>query len=302
MYGACPAALAAGPQAEDYYQFSFPPRDIAAQIVFNVIYKDLKGQTRTREDRVLARGNFYLPKAAPLTIYFKPPAQNCMDSVEKLKVCHVKQIDMHNMDFDDNHVMHLKDFKELTYLNLYGTLVSDKILPLVGKFSQLNLLKLSRSEVTGTTFAELCHLKKLKSLFCANTALKKGTVAALKPLCPQLYRLDIARTTLSKEDVAVVQYLTNAEVLDISHNTAIDDSCTKYLTGLKKLKTLYIEDTQITDKSLPTLLKLPALDRIFVRTAEFWRSTGKPINTGRVRVLDISDHSDAPLETFSPLH
>lgn len=100
---------------------------------------------------------------------------------------------------------------------------------------QLVWLKLSDTEVTDATLAQVAKLKNLQKLHLAQT---KVTDAGLKQL----------------------KGLTNLEYLNL-YGTAISDAGLAELTGLKNLKTVYLWQTKTTGTGLATLKKaMPNLE------------------------------------------
>ena len=69
---------------------------------------------------------------------------------------------------------------------------------------------------------------------------------------------------------------------------------------MQKLGFLAINDTGITDKSVPLLAKLPCLTEVIVRGKEFWK-TGKPrAQVGHVKFIDVASRNSAPTDIFEP--
>src|SRR5208337_3210848 len=162
---------------------------------------------------------------------------------EDLKKCHVIAIDASSLDFDDTHMQSIKDFKELEELDLKDTLITDKSLPIVGSFHNLKSLMLTRSNVTGEGLKYLEDLKKLKTLYINYLHLKKGTIAQLAPILPQLSVVNFGSIGLSKDEAKNLALLSDVGNLDLSCNSQIDDDCVKFLAPLKRLGILSIQDT-----------------------------------------------------------
>jgi len=156
--------------------------------------------------------------------------------------------------------------------------------------------------VVGTGFASLNQLKRLHHLYLGALSLTPGSVAKLKPILPNLYELSLGRTALAKEECANFVYLTSVRHLDISFNRKIDNHSITYLSQLKNLQHLAINDTGITDKVLPVLLKMPKLNTVTVRPKEFWCNGKSRNQVKHLRFVDVAANSDIPSEALNPLH
>src|SRR5208282_1865968 len=111
------------------------------------------------------------------------------------------------LDFEDRHINHLQGFKDLRSLNLADTLITDKSLPQIGLFPKLTNLTLTKTNITGSGFDSLKNLHHLKDLSIEGTSLKPGNIFKLKTLMPNLLVFSITRTSLSKEDTAILKDL-----------------------------------------------------------------------------------------------
>jgi hypothetical protein len=58
----------------------------------------------------------------------------------------------------------------------------------------------------------------------------------------------------------------------------------------------------ITEKSIPSLAKLPHLRMVKVRAREFWKSAAHKTKWGLVDFVDITQGSRLPTDVFQPLH
>lgn len=285
-----------------YVEFAFPAEAVLAEIIYPTAFIDRSGVQRTRLLRVLARGKFRLPRQARLNINLKPEALTNMACIQKLSVCQVTKIDANKLDFEDSHMAFLKDFTTLKELDLFDTLVTDKSLEIIGNLKALETLALGHTAINGQGFKYILGLNHLQQLHVSTLKLKHGALAQLKPLMPHIIRLNIGRTESGNEDVAIVQYLKNVQILDISSNPRVDNHAAPYLSHLNDLRKLNIEDTGISDKSLPTLMKIPRLETVYVRPKSFWSKGVINAKTGHIKILDVSSTSDMPLDALTPLH
>jgi len=288
----------------DNYELNFPSERALAQILWR---KEADGKkidkgNKSAKERVLARGKVRLPKNVLFEVVLTPEALDHMDSIEQLVALPVEHMIAAKLDFTDEHMRHLRNFKGLLHLNLDETLITDKSLPIIGTFRNLMALRLSVTDATGSNFEALSKLPHLFTLNIRGISLKTGSLAKLKGALSHLIDLDLSNIDLGKEDAAALVSAPELKLLDIAGNKRFDDSCVGYLAGMKHLKSLNITDTSVTDKSLPELSKLPKLKSITVRARTFWRSGQPSQYKGRLKVIDSASKSNTTEDMFSPLH
>ena len=142
----------------------------------------------------------------------------------------------------------------------------------------------------------------MNSISLEGIALKPGALAKLKPHAGKLNGLDVSKNGLTDADMVAIGDLHNLTHLDISGNKLVDDNGMKYLQSLTNLSALRINDTSITEKSLPIINKLPQLHYVVVRNSQFW-ICGRPQNTkSQIKFSDAASLNKAPLDIFGPLH
>jgi hypothetical protein len=220
--------------------------------------------------------------------------------LEQLYPCQVNSLSAANLDFEDKHMHYLEGFKELLSINLKDTLITDKSLPQIAMFSHLTSINLVKTNVTGTGFACLTNLHKVKVIALEGISLKAGTVGKLKPLLANLISFNIGRTGLTKEDAAILKELKAVRELRIDTNIRLDNECVNYLSHLTALQKLSIYDTSITDKCIPILVKLPNLHTVTVRDKDFWTSKTHKAKYGQVEFIDQERRSTMPADFFKP--
>lgn len=293
-----PAKASSATAENQFCELSFPKGPALAEILWNTSHEDAGKE----KGRVLATGKVKVPKSLNLEVILTMEALEQMRSIEQLATLPVINLIASKLDFTDAHMQHLKKFKALTYLNLDGTLVSDRSIPQIANIPCLVSLRLSGTDVTGTNFDALSKLQFLSTLNLHGISMKPGSLVKLKPILGRLRELDISAVNLSKVDAASLPAAKDLKSLDLRGNKAFDDSCISYLANMKSLKSLDVTDTAVTEKSLELLSKLPRLKSVIVRARTFWKS-GLPKETeGRLRVVDSASKSNATLDVFKPLH
>ncbi len=277
---------------------NFPNRASLAEILYWP-----KADHSVRRARVVAQGDVRLPDNINLEVNLTFDGQQQMKSIEQLSRLRVTTFCASQLDFEDEQLTYIKNFKSLRTLNLDQTMISDNSLTVIGNnFKELATLRASGTNITGTTMASLSQLKKLRHLDLSASALKPGSVAKIKSIMPNLLDLHLGRTMLTNDDCASMANLSNATLLDISFNRKIDNKCMAYLAPLKNLQRLSINDTGINDKILPALLKLPKLNTVTIRPKEFWRDGKARSKFKHIQFVDVVSNSHFPAEALSPLH
>jgi hypothetical protein len=297
-------AIGEGPsgQLPQYSTFNFPTKMPVAKIRYDLTTAGKNGQKMVQKALVLAQGRVNLPTNCDLSVDL------CFDSLEHMELmaqlypCRVAFFSASNLDFEDKHMRYLQGFKSLRCINLTSTLVSDTSLPQLALFPMLTTLRLDKSNITGTGFDSLNNIHNLSDISFEGISLKPGTIGKLKPLMPKLRGLGLGKTGLTKEDAAIFQELKAVRLLGIAGNRHIDNDCVKYLSHLKALVGLSIQDTSITDKSLPMLINLPNLRKVKVRDKDFWTSKKHQSKYGQVEFIDIESCGSMPAEFLAPMH
>jgi len=296
-------AQAADSNTLQFCQINFPAGKPLAQIVWDRPSDAKMSKSAINgKDSVQACGLVKVPKNREIRVTLAYAGLAQMEAIEQLKQCQVVYFNAAKLEFDDEHMAHLKDFKQLRNLQLGDTFVTDKSLPLIGTFSQLNTLRLSTTDVTGSGFEHIAGLKNLANLNLCGISLKPGMMQKLTPLLSHFNDVDCATTGLTKEDARVLKGMTDIMALDIHGNKQIDDSCMNYLSAAKKLHSLNVIDTAVSEKSEPLFSALPNLSRVIVRERTFWHAAVHKTRRSSLEIVDASATCRTPAGLFGPLH
>lgn len=95
-------------------------------------------------------------------------------------------------------------------------------------------------------------------------------IGPVSGIAPHIAHLDLSKTSVTNEAVAVVKELPNLVRLDLSQ-TGIGDAALANVEGLKELRYLNLYATEVTDKGLSHLEKLPNLEAVYL-----WQSKATP--------------------------
>jgi internalin A len=208
---------------------------------------------------------------------------------------HLKSLDLSQMHYcvTDATLPHLKNLKELEWLDLSGTKLTDDGLVHLRQLTRLRALSLYRVQLSGKGLSHLGALPDLESLYLFSVPLdKKRTCDAdiagiekltqLKRLCfldfgvtdrglvhlsglTNLQRLCIGGGRMSYRGLTHLRRLTNLQMLDIAGMKPVDKGLA-HLRGMKKLEVLLTSgmDTpsgpaSLTGEGLKHLQALPKL-------------------------------------------
>jgi hypothetical protein len=124
-----------------------------------------------------------------------------------------------------------------------------------------------------------------------------------------LKTLLMQRTQATDEGLKLIGQMTGLEDLCIWNPTSITDSGVAHLAGLKNLKTIHIDSSPITDKSLVLLSTLPRIEELSLQDNHFsdagflhlkGENTLKQLTTGRGD-FQVTDAGLAGLKNFQKL-
>ena len=143
-------------------------------------------------------------------------------------------------------------FPHLKFLLIERSDASDVGLLQLPRMPELRIVCGAMSGVTGKFLDHADRFPALMSLSLYNCKLDSPSLKNL-PQLTHLQDLDVHHTGLKPIAMQFVGKCENLEVLKISENPALDDSCMVHLNGLKKLKRLEMTEVGVTMKGLLSL-------------------------------------------------
>lgn len=158
--------------------------------------------------------------------------------------------------FDEDTVKSILRFKNIRRLQLDRAELDDAGLARLASLRDLESIVISHTQVRGTTFSTLCSLKKLTHLDIGSNDIKGEALPALACL-KRLQFLSIGRCHLRNPHLAFIAELPELKQLELFDNALLSDTCMKYVSHLKKLKTIKIDGTHISQKGLLMLKGAP---------------------------------------------
>jgi Leucine-rich repeat (LRR) protein len=178
---------------------------------------------------------------------------------------------------DDDGIRYLRAMPKLQELDLSYTAVTGKSLHALASVKTLHTLVLDASSITDEGMSGVRSLTQLRGLWVAETGITDKALGhfeglrnlrrlslAHTPICGGLERLakmaalvelDVSGTKLKDSGTIGLKSLKNLERLLLRH-TEITDGAIPTIGTLRKLKTVCVGDTNITDKGLQELKRL----------------------------------------------
>jgi len=150
----------------------------------------------------------------------------------------------------------------LAELILQETRITNTGLDEIVKIAWLRALDLGHTEVTNDGLARLSELPRLETLFLSGDKITDEGMAHLLAL-PRLQRLSLGNQ-ISDAGLAYVSQIKTISTLDLN-NSGITNAGLAHLSSLPALKTLNLEGTAITDDALEHIFKLVNLKQIYLR-------------------------------------
>lgn len=166
--------------------------------------------------------------------------------------------------------------------------------------------------VTPEMLAPLKDLSKLEELSLANCQIAPHSLDALQGML-SLENLDVQTSGITDSDLATISSLQNLSNLSIHKNPDLTDQGLQHLSHLKKLQSanlarlkkvtdngvtflrtnprlrwLNLEDTQITDESVPALLQLHGIQKLYLKQTGISENRFLELKKNLTRLEDYS--------------
>ncbi|MBU6454756.1 MAG: hypothetical protein KGS72_23515 [Cyanobacteria bacterium REEB67] len=281
--------------------FNFPPESSLAVLDVSAPYTKPDGTPAIKFTKMQARGLIHIPSNASINIIFSYYGLEHLDAFVQLKAVNVTQMNASRLEMDDKQAEVLRNFPNFLRMNFDNTLITDKTLAIIHTFKNLDDLRISATDITGSGFDQLDGLP-ITNFNMGSLSLKPNMMSKFKSLPSTVTSLNCTRCQLGPAEISFVGKCHKLVALDIGGNKALNDVTIKEFSNLKLLDYINVADTSVTDKSLPFLAKLPSLHKITIRANHFW--TVNKIKSPRPDLIveDVTGSARAPVEVFDPLH
>ncbi|MEX2302561.1 MAG: hypothetical protein WD733_16580 [Bryobacterales bacterium] len=167
-----------------------------------------------------------------------------------LRIKDLKTIEELNLEYTelvtDGGLLCVRDWRNLTHLNLRGTRVGDGTMEILGKLVQLRTLDACDTDVTDTGFDYLITLTSLEDLGLPGDAVGKIGISALR-LLTTLKRLDLSGLGTSRRP---------------PKQEPLDEELVQVMAGLNRLETLELGRLGVTAESLRSLSRLESVAKL----------------------------------------
>lgn len=168
---------------------------------------------------------------------------------------------------DDEAMRRIAAFPRLRMLMGQGTVASDDGFEALSHSSSIEYIwGRECPNLTGRGFAALAAMPSLRGLAVSCKNVDDASLSAL-PLFPALRGL--MPMDVPDEGFRHIGRCEQLEALWCMYCRSTGDTATEHIAGLSKLKTYYAGKTQITDRSLEILGRMPSLERL-----ELWQCAG----------------------------
>jgi eukaryotic-like serine/threonine-protein kinase len=171
---------------------------------------------------------------------------------------------------DDGGLEQIARISSLKRLTVEGKSLSDRGLACLARLKNLESLTVQNIKLSGEgvrPLAQLPHLSRLCLAADSASEIKNSALKTISESLPDLTALKLESTQLTDEGLACLSNFRKLSRLSLSFSPRITDKGLKYVAGLKNLKWLNLNGTEVTDQGLKTLSSLQGLEQIF-----FWHT------------------------------
>ncbi len=127
---------------------------------------------------------------------------------------------------------------------------------------------------SGVQFRALSSNGALIKVDFSHTDRGRPALADLETIAGNIYHLDLSRTQVTDEDLAIVATYPVLHKLELSHTT-ISDAGIKHLATLKHLDTLNLYNTKVGNEGLEALHSLKSLEKIYAFNSQVSETAAK---------------------------
>ena len=148
-------------------------------------------------------------------------------------------------------------FQTVVRVNLGGSKVTDDDLRVIGRLKQLKFLDLSETSISDDGLANITHLRDLQELGLSDSRVTNAGMRHLQGL-QALHTLVLEDTAIGDEGVKQIASLRKLQTLSLA-GTRVTGAGISHLDGLKRLQFLYLRDCPVDDSAIEPLADLPPL-------------------------------------------
>ncbi|MDB4863532.1 hypothetical protein OAI33_09605 [Pirellulaceae bacterium] len=174
--------------------------------------------------------------------------------------------------------------EELRWLDLSLADLPDNWHQAIPRLQNLEVLSLVGIDLTEETLANIAKLPSLQTLILNGASINGN----LGPIAghPNLETLLLARSSVTDDDLLVLEMLPNLRKLNLSETQISDDAGT-VLAGLQELTQLQLSGTQITDKTLAHVSEITELEVLRVDFTEVTNAGVASLTNAKLHTLGL---------------
>jgi hypothetical protein len=163
-----------------------------------------------------------------------------------VKVNDVTSLSCPFSQMNDRHIHSVaKAFPRLKCLELGGCPITDVAVPSIANLTELRMLDLSDTAISGKNIRELSSLKALFSLSLGGCSVDDESLAALITALPNLEMIFLHGTDCGTATLDAFAAHKRLTVVDLSY-TPVSDAAVAQLLRLETLKELYLNETRLS--------------------------------------------------------
>ncbi len=250
-------------------------------------------------DKMIARvkkfdGKYELKDGALVMIDLldKPATQEDVALIAQMS--DLKKLTLWGQNINNESVKALEALPNLENLTFMKTAIDDEGLAFLPNFKSLKALNLRGCDkITDAGMAHVAKIPNLNNLALLYTLINDDGIVNLKGL--KLRALDVrGLTTLTGTSLDVIAQMTTLETLKLRNNMMFMDFNIGVLKSLTNLKSLSLEDLQITEQGLEFVGDLQNLQELILMRMNFFdlNVLGKLTGLKRLTLRDMPINSD----------
>jgi serine/threonine protein kinase len=196
-----------------------------------------------------------------------------------------------NPDIRDDDLDKFRNLKQLSYLTLGNTPITDVGLLHLQELKSLTYLCLSQTKVTDAGIANLKVLTNLRGLNVVMTGVTGTGLGPLRQL-PDLVKLEVGGPSTTDADLLAISQFNKLTLLAAQKSPQITDAGTRELHRLENLGLLDLTDTQVTSVTVKLIASIKRLQQLnLARTAITDRGLGELAQLPELISVDLSGTS-----------
>lgn len=182
----------------------------------------------------------------------------------------IKKMNLSGLEFGDNPtgLADLANMPRLQIIFLKNAVINKKVIDYISKCQLLRVLDITSTGIKDSDLISLGDMRLLEELYCGENELTCEAVKHIKNI-QNLKVLDLTATNIGGG--LKQQYFNSMDNLEVLYvgGTLFDDTGLAYIKDLPSLIEVDLSNTKVSAKSIPFILKMPALRKIYLTGSKF---------------------------------